>query len=71
MSLKLNLLLGLILFSCNMLNAQAKNEFAKGKIIPAVVCLVDKEQNYDLYLPSNYDVSKKVSSNWNKVRKEF
>lgn len=59
MSLKLNLLLCIILFGCNLLNAQAKNEFAKGKIIPSVACLDDKDQTYALYLPSNYDISKK------------
>lgn len=59
MKLKFFLIICIFLMSLVGLKAQAKNEFETGKIIPVVVCLDDKEQNYALYLPKAYDVSKK------------
>ena len=59
MKFKAILLICTFFLTSGLLKAQVVSEFEKGKIIPSVVCLDDKEQSYALYLPSNYDVSKK------------
>ena len=59
MNLRSIFFLFFILYSSEILNAQVKIEFEKGKVIPTVVCLDDKDQNYALYLPKAYDPLKK------------
>lgn len=59
MYLKSILLIFIFLFPFNLINAQVIIEFEKGKVIPSVTCLEDKDESYALYLPKAYNPLKK------------